>query len=201
MGQGDGTGAAPGEQRRPHEPPLAPGSWQTFLVDGARGRALEAQLLAAGGQGKGEACVEGAEDAGAPGQELADAGHGPVLQTYYDSAAWNLTRRGWWLLESQGAWTLHVPQFAPDGDGGHRLQGYEQVREDAEILDKMGLTEHAKALREGWGGSATMTVLLSQASVVPFAQLLVEHVTCRARLGPGVRGAVDAGGGRVRGAT
>merc|ERR1719188_2005224 len=57
----------------------------------------------------------------------------------------------------------------------------------------MGLTEHAKALREGWGGSATMSVLLSQASVVPFAQLLVEHTTCTARCGPG--GLLPADGG------
>eukprot|EP00929_Paragymnodinium_shiwhaense_P036965 TRINITY_DN19770_c0_g1_i2.p1 TRINITY_DN19770_c0_g1~~TRINITY_DN19770_c0_g1_i2.p1 ORF type:complete len:277 (+),score=54.05 TRINITY_DN19770_c0_g1_i2:88-918(+) len=81
-------------------------------------------------------------------------------QVYYDTEAFNLTLRGWWLREENGVWILDIP--VPQG-------GYETLTDSEEILRRVGLETAAEALRSG--KAKRIDNLLAQVGVQPFARL------------------------------
>jgi len=99
--------------------------------------------------------------------------------TYYDNAGSALTLRGWWLCEKGGSWTLHVPILVPKGKDEIAVSGYEQVTVVEEILERVGLTSHADALRKGL--VKNVEKLFMQAGVVPFARIHGDTVIYRLR--------------------
>eukprot|EP00747_Dinoflagellata_sp_TGD_P167539 gnl/TRDRNA2_/TRDRNA2_192122_c0_seq1.p1 gnl/TRDRNA2_/TRDRNA2_192122_c0~~gnl/TRDRNA2_/TRDRNA2_192122_c0_seq1.p1 ORF type:complete len:343 (+),score=78.32 gnl/TRDRNA2_/TRDRNA2_192122_c0_seq1:53-1030(+) len=95
-------------------------------------------------------------------------------ETYYDNEAMALTMRGWWLRDSGGDWVLHVPVYEQVGEDQVQFENYEEITGLEEILEKVGLTKYAEAVRKGFG--MTPERLFAQAGVVPIARL---HTECR----------------------
>ncbi|CAE8733141.1 unnamed protein product [Polarella glacialis] len=90
-------------------------------------------------------------------------------EVYYDNEQMALTLRGWWLVEKGDRWLLRMPVFDADGPCSLRLVKYDDVSGLEEILERLGLVQHAEAMRNG--KSKSMEMLLAQAGVVPFARL------------------------------
>lgn len=88
---------------------------------------------------------------------------------FYDNQSMALTLRDWWLCETEGSWLLRVPLLKPNGTAGLCTSGYEELTDVEEILTRVGLVQHAEALRKGLVKNVER--LLAQANVTPFARV------------------------------
>eukprot|EP00927_Polykrikos_kofoidii_P029346 TRINITY_DN25392_c0_g1_i1.p1 TRINITY_DN25392_c0_g1~~TRINITY_DN25392_c0_g1_i1.p1 ORF type:complete len:384 (-),score=55.02 TRINITY_DN25392_c0_g1_i1:176-1327(-) len=80
-------------------------------------------------------------------------------EVYYDTDALALTLLGWWLWKDSSAWHL----FVPISDGR-----FEEVRDPATILERVGLLQSAAKLRADT--EISVEHLLSQVGVRPFVR-------------------------------
>jgi len=98
---------------------------------------------------------------------------------FYDNPAFALTMRDWWLSERAGKWLLRVPLLKPGGAAGLITSGYEELTVIEEILERVGLVQHAEALRKGI--VSNVEKLLAQAGVTPFARVYTQGCIYRLR--------------------
>lgn len=98
---------------------------------------------------------------------------------FYDNAAFALTLRDWWLSERSGKWLLRVPLLKPGGAVGLVTSGYEELTVVEDILERVGLVQHAQALRKGI--VSNVEKLLAQAGVTPFARVYTQSCIYRLR--------------------
>lgn len=136
---------------------------RVVLLTEAQFASLEAELAEAGG--KRQTLPDAAREPDDIGLTFAPALRERHTQAFYDSGAREITLRGWWLSESAGDWLLQVPIYEPVPGEANAVRF---VKHDIEtvpekILDRLGLKDHARHLREGKAKS--MTNLLAQAGV------------------------------------
>ncbi len=74
--------------------------------------------------------------------------------TYYDTADWSVTKKGWWLRSRNGSFELKVPI----GGSYDKLNQYHEITTDAEIAERLGLSLQEKSL----------IAALADAGIVPF---------------------------------
>lgn len=96
-----------------------------------------------------------------------------TVEIYYDTAAYALTERGWWLRMVADTWTLSLPVNEKIEKENSCRVGYELIDKTDHILDKLGLTSYAEVLRKRAGHS--MAKVLKDAKVVPFARISTEQ--------------------------
>merc|ERR1712176_1729032 len=99
-------------------------------------------------------------------------GDNDAWAVFYDNSAMALTGRDWWLCEKEGSWQLRVPRLKPSGAAGLTKSGYEELTDIEAILERVGLVQHAEALRKGLVNNVEK--LLGQAGVTPFARIYSE---------------------------
>lgn len=123
---------------------------RTVLLTEAQHESLENELLQ----------EPGVERTPAKGSEPSQS------QSFYDNDDMSLTLRGWWLSQSgAGDWLLRVPVYKPvPGDGNSvRYIKHEVVTGGEEILERLGLQQHAQLFKAG--KQTSLEKLLSQAGV------------------------------------
>jgi len=143
----------------------AEGKSYIILVTGAQCHALEAALASGGicvAQDEGEAC------GGASTERL----------TFYDTAASALTSRDWWLLQRDSDWQLRMPAITFDSEQCRaRFNGHQDFSDIKEILERVGLVEHAAMYAKGHVKS--VEGMLKQTGVVPFAKIACRRTAFR----------------------
>merc|ERR1740130_2221214 len=96
-----------------------------------------------------------------------------------------LTLRGWWLSrKSADCWSLQVPIYKPipGEECGVRFVKHEELTVPEEILERLGLTQHAELYKAG--KSTNMEKLLKQAGVIVCAPISSEQTNFSLSGGP-----------------
>lgn len=75
-----------------------------------------------------------------------------LADTYFDDAAWSVTKRGWWLRSRNGAFELKIPVSRNYGS----MNQYHELTDDAEIASRLGLP-----------ADLALADALAQAGIVP----------------------------------
>lgn len=112
--------------------------------------------------------------------------------SFYDNDEMSLTLRGWWLSQSgAGDWLLEVPVYKPvQGDANSvRYIKHEAVTGGEDILDRLGLQQHAQLFKSG--KQTSLEKLLAQAGVQTCGVIHSKrvHFTLRARAAQAPAGA------------
>lgn len=135
-----------------------------LVLTGVQRGALEEKLFEAGAMASPVQSSGSGESGESSGETRAMSGGGGWV-TFYDNEALALSKRGWWLCKRDGSeWSLHVPTLVADG--------YEELTEIGQILERSGLPSHAEALRKGHAKNVDR--LWAQAGVIPFARVHID---------------------------
>lgn len=156
---------------------------QFVLLSAEQCADLEHEMVAAEAARRNESATTSTlQHAPQPPQGGTPAKAASVCEVYYDNSSLLLTLRGWWLCEREGSWHLRMPVVNSRGNPEKPLMHYEDIIVPEDILDRVGLVQHADALRQG--AAKSVERLLAQAGVLPFARFQTEErIYCREQEG------------------